>query len=352
MPALAIPAALDILIVALAAVILIWALRPLFRPILQALGSLPFVGAFIAGRLEVLLTQAVGAAAGWAGAATAPMAQLFHDLLWGWFRYRDSVWQATEALMRASWRIIAHHLPALEGRVVGYAQQLYNLAIAWTNELYSRAIGYAQQLYNLAVAWTNELYARAVAYAGQLYVQAVQFAQQVYAQAIAYAGQLYGQAVGFAQALYGQAIGFAQVLYQQAVGFAELLYRTSVGYADQLYRQGIGYTGQVGLQAERYADALYRLAVGYAAASSAAVLARVINLERSKCQKFCEPLGDLGNLIQQVEDAGLALGLLALSVEAFHDPRGTARAVDGLIGGTVRDLIQVIPREEGIRTAR
>ena len=338
--AAAVPAVIAAVFIAIMAALVVWTFAPVLRAFLVSMSQLPLIGAAIFGRAVAISDATVRSLAGWAAAGISPLTDLVTAVTWRFYYWRRGVVGAMQSTQSAVWRIRWMHLPALQKTLVAYANLLYNTAIA-----------YANQLYDSAIRWANFLYDTAIAYAVQLYNNAIGWANLLYAQAISYAGQLYGQALGYAQAVLAQALGYAQAVLAQALGFAEDAFGRSIDYERQLYGQAIEFGRRVGTAAEEYAQALFKSAVAYTDASTAAVLARVLRLERSKCQQYCDPLGDLGSLLQQAEDTGLALALLALAVEASRDPRGTARAVDGLIGPTVRDLLTAIPREEGVTRA-
>lgn len=62
-------------------------------------------------------------------------------------------------------------------------------------------------------------------------------------------------------------------------------------------------------------------AIARAAALAAPIAAAVTAIEDSPCMKYCSPLGDLGQLLQGLEDAGLLAIMLALIEEARQNPQ-------------------------------
>ena len=351
MAAALVPAVIAAVFIAIMAALVVWTFAPVLRAFLVSMSQLPLIGAAIFGRAVAISDATVRSLAGWAAAGISPLTDLVTAVTWRFYYWRRGVVGAMQSTQSAVWRIRWMHLPALQKTLVAYANLLYNTAIAYANQLYDSAIRWANFLYNTAIAYAVQLYNNAIGWANLLYAQAISYAGQLYGQAIGYAQAVLAQALGYAQAVLAQALGYAQAVLAQALGFAEDAFGRSIDYERQLYGQAIEFGRRVGTAAEEYAQALFKSAVAYTDASMAAVLVRVLRLERSKCQQYCEPLGDLGSLLQQAEDTGLALALLALAVEASRDPRGTARAVDGLIGPTVRDLLTAIPREEGVTRA-
>jgi hypothetical protein len=94
----------------------------------------------------------------------------------------------------------------------------------------------------------------------------------------------------------------------------------------------------VGLKAD-VANAEAR-AEAYAQALVVPITAAISDIENAPCMKFCSPLGDLGQLLQGLEDAGLLALLLLLLQEARTNPAGVAIAIDDTIGAVGRDAFQ------------
>ena len=350
MPAVLIPAAVDAVIIAVMAALLIWAFLPVFRALLQALAQLPFVGAYLAGRAEVLAQQAVNNGRAWAMAGLRPLADLINGVAWRLYFWRQSVLAAATATVLALWRVRYQVLPALEARVIGYAQRLYAAALAYAAQLYAQAIAFAQHLYDLAIAFAQALYQAAVAYAAQLYAQSIAFAQALYAQAIGYALTLEQAALGYAQALYEAAIRYAQAVLATALGFAEDAFGRAIDYERQLYGDSIRFAESVRTWARDYADARVGALAAAVAASIAALGIRVLRLERSKCQRFCDPLGDLGQDLEDLSGLFEAGALFALAGAAARDPRGWASEVAGDLVQPLREAAGAVLGETGVST--
>ena len=327
MPALAVPVGIDALIVALLAAILIWASRPLWEPILRAMSQLPFVGAFIFGRLLVLADAAYAAGIDFARQAVAPLGQLVYNVAWGFYFYRDASVHVAESGFNAVNGIVRARLPQLEARLTDVIRLIFTQSLQYTQLLFTQSLQYTQ----LLVTQTQML-------ARLLFTQSLQYTQLLVTQTQMLARALALEQEAFARALHDQAIRYTQAAVEGALRLERELYGDLRRLLD------------AGLAAERAAaESLAAAALASALAALAAVGVRVLRLERSRCQQFCEPLGDLGEFLQGVEQAGLAALLVALAVEMAHDPRGTARTIDGLIGSEVRDLIGAGESAAGLR---
>lgn len=342
MPAVAAVGALDVVVLALVGVLLLIAFAPLFRPLIQGLASLPIVGAGVAGAVEVVLAQGIGAAQGWAQWAVAPLADLFGTVTAVAVYFSGYTAAAAEQLGAALWRLQYLSLPAAVAQAEGYAAQLASQVLAYTVQAVAGAERYAELLDQ----------------------QAVQYAQQLAQADQALAEQLAQQAEGYAAQLAAQGLAYTQAAVLDAEQLARAEVTAAEGYAAQLAAAGIAYTQaavlgaeqlaeQLGSQAEQLARQLAGDVAAQAAAADAAVaaagaaavaavVARVAEVEDSPCQRFCGPLGDLGALLQGLEDAGLLALLLALYQDAVQHPDQVAELVDGTVGAAGRDAVKAL----------
>lgn len=351
MPVVLVPAAIDALIIAIMAALLIWALAPVFRALLQAMAQVPFVGAYVAGRALALSEAAVNNGMAWANAGLSPLTSLVSAVHYRFYFWRDAAGWASLSLLRAVQRVVSAYLPALELRVVEFIYRIWADARSYAESLFNSAVQYAQALFNSAVSQAQALFASAIDYAGRLFAQLEALTQALFTQAIAFAQQVLAQAIAYTLTLTGQAIELAQTLFAQAIGFAEDAFGRSLDFERRLYGDLLGLLERDFVLLRDYARSLFDAQTTYVDVSIAGVLARVLQIERSKCQRFCEPLGDLGNLLQQVEDVALAGLLLAMAAEMARDPHGTAKLIEGLIGPEVRGVIGELGSETGFGRA-
>lgn len=69
------------------------------------------------------------------------------------------------------------------------------------------------------------------------------------------------------------------------------------------------------------------------------IAAAVTALEDSPCIKACEPLGNIGNLIQGLEDAGMLAIMLALIEETRRDPQAVQNELRSIVVPIVTDAV-------------
>lgn len=68
----------------------------------------------------------------------------------------------------------------------------------------------------------------------------------------------------------------------------------------------------------------------------------ITDVENSPCMQFCEPLGDLGQLLQGLEDAGMLAILLGLAAEVRSDPAGVQQALRATVIPIIQDAASSI----------
>lgn len=100
---------------------------------------------------------------------------------------------------------------------------------------------------------------------------------------------------------------------------------------EQGIRTDLGALGQtVGRQASALAST-----TAIAAAAATAITA----IENSPCLKVCEPLGEVGSLLQGLEDAGMLAILLGLIDEARRDPAAVHEGLRNIAAPIVNDAV-------------
>lgn len=62
-------------------------------------------------------------------------------------------------------------------------------------------------------------------------------------------------------------------------------------------------------------------------------------IENSPCMQYCSPLGDLGQLLQGLEDAGLLAIMIALVQEARTNPGQVATDINNDLAGPIKDVV-------------
>lgn len=321
MPVIAAVAGLDLVVLAAIGLVIVIGLYMLFRPVLAgALAQIPVVGGFVAQRTDQLLLAMYVSGLDAALAALGPAADLFRRIAGVESTLARFVAGAIDNTFNTVWRLRYQIIPAELGRQAAYALQLAQAA-----EGYALQLGGQVEREAAADAARVADYARQLAGAeGQYALDLVQAAEQ--------------RALAREQAI----LGYVQTVVLDEARQALAQVQVAERYAEQLAldvrdaaRAGDldaeRYAQNLGIQVEDYARALERAAVGHAdqavaaaaaaaAAATGAVAARVTDIEDSPCQRFCSPLGDLGQLLQGLEDAGFVAILLGLIAEVRHDP--------------------------------
>lgn len=340
MPAIAAVGALDVIVVAGAAIIMLLAVYMLFRPAIQGgLGQLPVVGGWVATHTDQLLLGILANAQLGASAALGPLADLLHRVAVGERTLNGFITGAIDNTFNTMWRIRYQIMPMYLVLAQEYASHLVDLAQQFAGHLAEQLNGSILSHYVQSLQYASHLVDQAQTFAGQLAHwaddrSAARFQQ---AELDAAAGAMAAAAAGIAAA--GQAAQYARALDQalwtdltgQVMGaerFAEQLTAQTRDWVQQLERLGLAHTDAVGA------------AVATAAAgATAAVAARVATIEESPCQVHCGVLGDLGSLLQGLEDATLLAALLDLLYEGLTDPGAVERALESALVPLVKDAV-------------
>lgn len=255
-----------------------------------------------------------------------------------WYAIKDqeaAVSHTIWAVARVRWQAIPNAL----NTAVAYADGWGNLLKVWIVSYYGYAVAHADQVglraMQYADGWGALLKDWIVSYAGYAEAYALGLFRQ--AEADAAAGAV--QAEGYAQALQRQAVGYAQQLYGQAIGHADQVGVDAEGYAQALQRLALGYAEQIGAQAIARADADLVQAQDYARALAVPIAAAVTAIEDSPCMRACGPLGEIGQLIQDLEGAGLLALLLGLVAEARTHPDQVTTMMRDVFVGPLHDVV-------------
>lgn len=340
MPAVGALVAIDAVVVALVLTVILYASRQLWLPfLLNALGSIPVVGGYIEQQADALILRAVAGAALWIQAGVWPLTSAVQrfKVLWEWLT-RHSV-EAHEATFNALWTLFYGAVPMLVRISYDYALQAEQLAVAYAH---------AEDLIVLQDAET--LFSQAVTFAHAEDLVVLQDAVALFEQAVTYAHSGDLAVLADAVALFQQAVAYAHAGDLVVLQDAERLWQDAVERAMAGDLEVARYAEQIGVQAEGYAQTLERIAVGYtdtvgaavaatAAAATAAVATRVQEIEDSPCQRFCSPLGDLGQLLQGLEDAALGALILELIAECRRNPKAVASMLGEVFTGPAQDAL-------------
>lgn len=342
-------AGVDLVVVALAALLLAFAAVALFRPfILGALAQLPLVGGWAQSNVESMLLRVAASAVGWIQASIAPLTWAV-DRVWA---ERHYVGLANLNALQTAYNVLAAQAGAINWIIRAYVpdqvRAVLALAVAHADQLAAALDAQVRQALTLALAHTDQVAALLVALVRQALLEAVTHADQLAALLDAQAHQLASLTLTRIDQVAQQLEAIDRQLFGQAIEFAQA---ESRAVAADLAAEGERWRSavhQLDVEGHLLSDQAVARAVDIARALTVPLAAAVTTLEDSPCQQFCSPLGDLGQLLQGLEDAGLAALLVALAADAIHDPEGTARSLTDLLGGPARDAAQLVAGEVGI----
>lgn len=264
--------------------------------------------------------------------------------------------QALRALLVNPYLVMTHAVQA-QLAFVQALQHLVQVTIPYTAAAYAQTVwGALQQeiadrnaavsdLFWTAYNWVSGLFqwaqagiAGAELHAAQGTAAAIAHADQLTAGAMARADrEVAGEAAARA-AGDRQGIAYTQAVGTEALGYAYRLGQALAADLGLAERQLEGYADQVGAAAAGYAATLTAGAIARADARAAAIEAEVTAIEDSPCQRFCNPLGDLGQALQELQDLGLVAAILALAAESARDAAGVGRGLASGLGPVARDL--------------
>lgn len=342
---------LGVVAVALVGLLLLVAFDSFMRPMVEVFRVVPFgVGDWLANHSAEALNRARAQVLIWGAQAVQPLVAVISfpaTVLERNFNLTINAFEGTlNALLHMRWVT----LPFFHNQAVQHADQVGQRGISYTQAVRAQLLLMLTEFYGRLQIYAAALHAQAIQYAEQLHAQAIQFAQVLHAQSIQYTQATRDQLLRYAQALEAQSLDYARNLHAQALGFAEDAFGRSIEYERQLYGEGVRFSERVGQRATDYARSLSERDVAYTTAAVGAVAAAVTAIQRSKCQRFCDPLGDLGEDLGDLGDLFEAGALFALAGAAAHDPRGWAQEVAGDLVEPLREATGAVLAEAGIGT--
>lgn len=337
--------AIPVVLIALIALIVAFIFYPTLKALVTPLLAVqPFgIGDWVGRQVDALIGAAYRTVAPWAQAQIGFASQLIlapYNYVSRLFHWSVLIDQAMAINLYA---LVAIRIPQayvdLSRLTYTVRDQVLSYTLGWANALQAltytvrdQVLSYALGLYGLATQLTYTIRDQVLSYALGLYGLATQLTYTVRDQVLGYVDGTAAADRAYAEALQRQALGYAQEGIQDALGAAERARAEAEAYAQAAAGQALRYADQVRAQAIAHADAL---AVPLAAAVTA--------LEDSPCIKACEPLGEIGQLIQDLEGAGLLALLLALVEEArTHPDQVTAMLGEVFTGPAHEGLTSVV----------
>lgn len=318
MPVIAL-AAVDVVVIALAGALLLYASAPIWKPLLVgALSQLPLVGSWAASNVAWLLTKIYLQTTAWGTAAVGPLtaavrgvADAGHFMLQAVLDYESRV---TFAILRIRQSII----PAAIAQAADYTARRYTDAVNFTTHQVALARSAATAALHAAEAELGARIVAAIAYTGAALAAAYAYTQQSFAAAVGYAGALALQAqaaLAHAQAQLIALVGtqFAVAIGLQRAGDAALGNQIANAEAEaKTYARALSLDNA--LATER-ALALALASVGTLAAVEAADIAAI---RAMRCLQRCAELAAVGDAVGLLDIAVI----FALVEAARTDPKG------------------------------
>ena len=343
--ALALPA----VAIALVGLLIAFAFFPLVRPPLNAIVSaVPLIGGTLANAMDGAIWWAYSQSINVAAAAIRGAGEIFSvpTMMQHWLT--DNVGAAAASAAMAAWRISHITIPLIVSQLTSLAYWARDAAIAVALQVEHDVAG---------LAWT--LYGMAIAHADQWGINLEGLAWTLHSMAIAHADEWGINLEGLIWAVHGLEVQYVDGAIAAVVARQDVLYADAIGYADKMAQEAERYAEGIDAQTrqwaagelgavERYAEGLNAATLAQALAASGAVARELAQLEERDCIKFCNPLGGLGSLLQDLEDAGMLALLLALLGETVNDPAAVLGDVSSVVAPIVQEIGQGVSELAGI----
>lgn len=333
---------LAVVVVALVAIMLLFASRLLAQLLVGLLRFLPLVGDWIADHLLDHVVDALDWALGAVAAAIPPLVGfLWRPIAWFIQIVGDTV-SVAEGAAAAMIRFSFVTLPQLEFRAIGYAE-----------DAYARATTYALGQVVAAERYALTLQGEAVAFAAGEVVNAEHYSLQLYGDAVTYVDGRIAQVVTWARgdigAVYSYVDGRVIAVESWARGEFDAVRTWAMAEFATLEGAIARDIGVVEQGARELVNAAEARAAAFAAAAAAGVAAEVGVVERTlddflrRCgDPMCRNLGPLSDLFGLLEDAGTLGLIVAFAAAAAANPEGVAGEVVDVLGTVVNDAVSTV----------
>lgn len=301
---------------------------------------LPWPLNIAAGGVAFALSQAIietvhfttASAQGFASMIQAPWQAI-------WTVARSTV-VATEQLAAAVLGVSLVTIPRIVSWTQGLVQTSYVASVAYAHQQAAAVASYALGLVAGAMARADAEYVTAVAHADQVGGLVARYAHDLVQAEMARTDAEVLQVERFAQAETAAALGYAQQLAGTVLEYVQAADHALELQVERVLADSSDYARALERVAVDHADAAAGAAAATAAAATAAVVARVTDIENSPCMKVCSPLGEIGQMLQGLEEAGLVAAVLAMAARSAHDPSGTADEL-ATLGSTIDELVKL-----------
>jgi hypothetical protein len=325
------------IVIALVAVILLYAFYQLFHPILSGLANnVPTVGGLIARALDAAISWAYQTVLGWVRSAIRPIISFILAPVFWVEQHINALTNALNGVMLAQ----AYGFNILMPRAIGAA---LNEAHGWvlgaenyTTQAVGQLRGWTAAELSALQRYTEQGLAADASYAASLFHAAEQYTAAGLAAQSSYVQSAISSLENFTEHGLAQGIAYTQQLVGQAEKYTESLVGSAVGTIDiDLGNITHWVQGEVGSLATAIATS-QAFSIAFARAEVGTVEADLGRLKTECTDNLCSGLGDLASLLNALSgDLGLA-GLFALAAEFARDPRGAAADVEGAFGPVAR----------------
>lgn len=337
------------IVVALVAVILLYAFYQLFHPILDGLANnVPTVGGLIARALDAALVWAYQTVLGWVRGAIRPIISFILAPVFWVEQHIAEITNTLNALMLAQAYGFHQLLPREIGAALNEAHGWVVGAENYTTQAVGQLRGWTQQELTALQRYTTAGLAADAQYATSLFHAAEQYTAQGLAAESAYVQQAIGSLEAFTEHGLAQGIAYTQQLVGEANKFTESLVGSAVGTIDtDLGNITHWVQGQVGSLATAIA-ASQAVSIAFAKAEVGTVEADLGRLKAECTDNLCSGLGGLGSLFNALAGGLGIAGLIALAAEFAKDPHGAAATVENVFGATAREAANIMRDAVGV----
>lgn len=343
--ALALPA----VAIALLGLLIAFAFFPMVRaPLYAVVNAVPLIGGVLAAAMDSAIWWAYSQSINVAAGAIRGAGEIFSvpTMMQHWLT--DNVGAAAASAAMAAWRISHITIPLIVSQLTSLAYWARDAAIQFAAQVEHDVVGLIWDRFNASIQFAAQVEHDVAGLAWDLYYQATAFAAQVEHDVV---GLVWNRYQAVEADLGAEAAAITGLVAQVDTNLQGLIWdRWRAAEADA--GAALGATeaelGRAidGARAEARAEAGAAQAAGIAAAG--VVAAELSRLMERDCIKFCNPVGGLGSILQDLEDIGLEALLLGLIAEAVSDPQAVLADVSSVVAPIVEDIGQGVTELAGI----
>lgn len=318
MPAIA---ALGDIVIAFAALLLLYAAYQLFHNFLFALvARIPLIGGELARLTDVILFDMERGAAQWARDSVKTLVSIILTPIHWVESLINGIYGAIQSLYGAVSILRYVTIPTLINGVLSTAHTWFSQSLSYAGTLFAQAQAYSLSLFNRAITFTQTEVAQAEDYTARLYQAETLYVDHEIQVTQQYAGALFNSAITYT-----------------SKGLTDLENWTAAG----LGALGTTLTGDI-TALSKWITAEIPMVTSYVDARVGAVEADLGRLKAECTDNLCNNLGSLANLFNLLTSAWTVAGFVALIGEALHDPHGVAGELDKVVGAPMRAVASTV----------